>query len=71
MEILQKWSTTVGLVLLDLNANESVLGLLTTKGTLILENYVLLIFKMFLYQNKKNPSAVFFLSFQIIFETDL
>ena len=71
MEIVQKWSTTVGLVLLDLNANDSVLGPLTTKGTLILENHVLLIFKMFLYQNKKNPNAVFFLSFQIIIETDL
>ena len=45
-KIVQKWSTTVGLVLPDLNAKDSVLGFLTTKGTLILENHVLLIFKM-------------------------
>ena len=64
-KIVQKWSTTVGLVLPDLNAKDSVLGFLTTKGTLILENHVLLIFKMFLYRNKQNPNAVSFTHFRL------
>ena len=34
-KIVQKWSTTAGLVLIDLNAKDSVLGFLTTKGALI------------------------------------
>ena len=65
LEIVQKWSTTVGLVLPDLNAKDSVLGFLTTKGTLILENRVPLIFKMFLYRNKQNPNAVSFTHFRL------
>ena len=64
-EIVQKWSTTVGLVLPDLNAKDSMLGFFTTKGTLILENHVLLIFKMFLYQNKQNPNSVSFSRFRL------
>ena len=63
-KIVQKWSTTGGLALPDLNAKDSVLGFLTTKGIFILENYVLLIFKMFLYRNKQNPSAVSFCHFR-------
>ena len=64
-KIVQKWSTTVGLVLPDLNAKDSVLGFLTTKGTLNLENHVLLIFKMFLYRNKQNSNTVSFTHFRI------
>ena len=64
-KIVQKWSTTVGLVLPNLNAKDSVLGFLTTKGTLILENHVLLIYKMFFYRNKQNPNAVFFTHFRL------
>ena len=63
-KIVQKWSTTVGLVLSDLN-KDSLLGFLTTEGTLILENHVLLIFKMFLYRNKQNPNAVSFTHFRL------
>ena len=59
-KIVQKWSTTVGLVLPDLNAKDSMLGFLTTKGNLLLENHVLLIFNMFLYRNKQNPNSVSF-----------
>ena len=59
-KIVQKWSTTVGLVLPDLNAKDLVLGFLSTKGSLILENHVLLIFKMFLYRNKQNSNPVSF-----------
>ena len=36
-KIVQKWSTTVGPVLPDLNAKDSVLGFLTTNSTFILE----------------------------------
>ena len=64
-EIVQKWSTTVGLVLPDLNAKDSMLDFLTTKGTLILESHVLLIFKMFLYRNKQNPNSVSFSHFRL------
>ena len=64
-KIVQKWSTTVGLVLPDLNAKDSVLGFLTTKSTLILENHVLLILEMFLYRNKQNPNAVSFTHFRL------
>ena len=60
-KIVQKWSRTVRLVLPALNAKDSVLGFLTTKGIFILENHVLLIFKMFLYRNKQNRNAVSFL----------
>ena len=49
----------------DLNSKDSVLGFLTTKGTLILENHVLLIFKMLLYRNKQNPNAVSFCHFRL------
>ena len=48
-KIYQKWSTTVGPVLPDLNAKDSMLGFFTAKDTLLLENRVLLIFKMVLY----------------------
>ena len=70
-KIVQKWSTTVGLVLPDLNAKDSVLGFLTTKGTLILESRVLLIFKMFFVSKQAKSECCIFYSFQIIFETDL
>ena len=69
-KIVQKWSTTVGLVLPDLNAKDSVLGFLTTKGILILENHVLLILKCFVSKQAKSECCILF-SFQIIFETDL
>ena len=62
--IVQKWSTTVGLFLPDLNAKDSVLSFLTTKGILILESRVLLIFKRFLYRNKQNSNAVSFTHFR-------
>ena len=50
----------MGLVLPDLNAKDSMLGFLATKGNLLLENHVLLIFNMFLYRNKQNPNSVSF-----------
>ena len=59
-KIVQKWSTTEGLVMPDLNAKDPMLFFMTTKGTFILENHVLLIFTMFLYRNKENPNVVFF-----------
>ena len=55
----------MGLVLPDLNAKDLLLGFLTTKGTLILENHVLLISKMLLCRNKQNPNAVFFSHFRL------
>ena len=64
-KIVQKWSTTVGLVLQDLNAKDSVLGFLTTKGILLLENHVLLIFKTFLYRNKQDLNSVSFSHFRL------
>ena len=64
-KIVQKLSTTVGLVLPDPNAKDSMLGFLTTNGTLLLENHVLLIFKMFLYRNKQNQNSVSFSHFRL------
>ena len=55
---IQQWSMTVGLVLLDLNVKDLMLGFFATKGTLILKNQVPLIFKTFFYQNKQNLYAV-------------
>ena len=64
VESSQKWSSTVGLVLPDLNVKDSVLGFLTTKGTLIPENHVLHILKIFLYRNKQYSDAVSFSHFR-------
>ena len=56
-KLVQKWSTTVGQVLPDPNAK--------TKGTVILENHVLLTFKMFLGRNEQNPNSVSFTHFRL------
>ena len=52
-KIVQKWSTTVGLVLPDLNAKDSMLGFLTTKGTLLLEIMCFLFLKCFCIETSK------------------
>ena len=52
-KIVQKWSTTVGLVLPDLNAKNSVLGFLTTKGTLILQIMYFLFLRCFRIETSK------------------
>ena len=67
----QQWSMKVGLVLPDLNAKDSMLGFFTTKGTLILENHVLLILKIFFVSKQAKSECCIPFSFQILLETDL
>ena len=66
---IQSWANSAGLSLPDLDSKNSFLGFIGSAKPMITENFLLLIFKKFIYQKKNTTSSVSFIHFKAELKT--
>ena len=66
---IQRRANSAGLSLPDLDSKNSFLGFMGSAKPMIIENFLLLIFKKFIYQKKNTTSSVSFMHFKAELKT--